>query len=582
MEKIVLNMTSGLRRKSNNKRKLDWQLYKPREILKAAETKDTHRNSHKCSPKRTRSRKANDPGCIKTPSCHYIAHSDDLDAFLDKFAYPQSMDANNLPEIDMTSAFEQIGTVSVQVSAADFQLWTQKHKEALAHQYTSRSPRRATKRNIFISHADDQQVFTAPRRARHQKASMSELESLYGPQQLISNVFHKRQISTQEQFLVRWMPTFMLKQHINTYRKALYVTDEVQEVKGYLHHNAPALCVVSWKDSWEPGDMVQKLQHLDGDVMSIDQRALTSVTRRLWAESKDLHLHNLDRQSFKGMQDCSAANPFNKEPFLRNFVTIKTGDTLNPDLDIAPQGAYVIRADPRPPPQSEPQADNVGPPRPIQLLVVYGPDGKAIGTITMDRLLTLYKSYEQTSANRHDTSHDAFPHAVASLIQRYREGRQTEGYRIQMKNYWTIPESLMSAIRRGFHVATERFACPLNFNAAMTNYFSPFPEDRAFGATHDAYSCKWLGPSHAHPEHTSEDMQKAVRWALASAEQRDLPSLTVFTLPFSERCTTSYQQFLHNPMVHSIAMIPRRAIRMQMPTAWTDGKVFENIRSMTF
>ena len=224
------------------------------------------------------------------------------------------MDDGSPPEVDITSAFEKIGTVSDQESAADFQSWTKKPKEALAPPDTFRPLIRAT--NIFISHTGDQRTFMAPRRARHQKASLSELESLYGPQQVISNVFHKRQISTQEQFLVRWMPTFMLRHHVNTYRKALYETEEVQEVEGYLHHNAPALCIVSWKDSWEPGDTVRNLQHLDGDVMSIDQRALTSVTRRLWAESKDLRLHNLDRQSFKGTHDCTAANPFNREPFI--------------------------------------------------------------------------------------------------------------------------------------------------------------------------------------------------------------------------------------------------------------------------
>ena len=155
-------------------------------------------------------------------SCHYIAHSDDLDAFLDKFAFPQSMDDSSPPEIDSTPAFEKIGRVSDQQGAADLQSWTKEPKEALAHPDTSRPLTRATKRNIFISHTGDQRTFTAHRRARHQKASLSELESLYGPQQVISNVFHKRQISTQEQFLVRWMPTFMLRHHINTYRKALY------------------------------------------------------------------------------------------------------------------------------------------------------------------------------------------------------------------------------------------------------------------------------------------------------------------------------------------------------------------------
>ena len=226
----------------------------------------------------------------------------------------------------------------------------------------------------------------------------------------------------------------MLRHHINTYRKALYETEEVQEVEGYLHHNAPALCIVSWKESWAPRDTVRKLQHLDGDVMSIDQRALTSVTRRLWAVSKDLHLHRLDRQSFKGTQDCTASNPCDQEPFLHNFVTIRTGDTLHPDPDIAPQIAYVISADPRPSPLSDPQAEHAEPPQPSQLLVEHGPDGKAVGTITRDRLLMLYRSYEQTSTNREDTSLDAFPHAVASLMQRYREGRQTEGYQVQMNN----------------------------------------------------------------------------------------------------------------------------------------------------
>ena len=41
----------------------------------------------------------------------------------------------------------------------------------------------------------------------------------------------------------------MLKQHINTYRKAVYMTEQGQEVMGYLHVNAPACGVVSWKDS---------------------------------------------------------------------------------------------------------------------------------------------------------------------------------------------------------------------------------------------------------------------------------------------------------------------------------------------
>ena len=205
---------------------------------------------------------------------------------------------------------------------------------------------------------------------------------------------------------------------------------------------------------------------------------------------------------------------------------------------------------------------------------MYGPDGKAAGTITKERLLILYRSYEQIVSNASNTACDAFPKAVASMLSRYKDGRQTGEYHIKMQNYWTTPAHLMSAIRQGFHVTTERFACPLNFNAAMTGYFSPFPEDEAFGASCDAYSCKWIGASHAHPEQSAKDMQKAVRWALASAEQAHEPSLTVFTLPVYETSNTSYQQFLGHPLVHKVAQIPRRAIQLQSPTAWSDGKEF--------
>ena len=72
----------------------------------------------------------------------------------------------------------------------------------------------------------------------------------------------------------------------------------------------------------------------------------------------------------------------------------------------------------------------------------------------------------------------------------------------------------------------------------MTIYFSPFVEDSAFGASHDAYSQRWTGSSQASPEWSAEDMQKAVRWALASAHQETEASLTAFVLPFNEKSNT--------------------------------------------
>ena len=224
----------------------------------------------------------------------------------------------------------------------------------------------------------------------------------------------------------------------------------------------------------------------------------------------------------------------------------------------------MIKADPRPltPPGSQ-EHENAEDSRP-QLLAVYGPDGKAAGTITKERLLILYRSYEQILSNASHTSCDAFCKAEASMLSKYKDGRQTGEYHIKMQNYWTTPAHLMSAIRQGLHVTKERLACPLNFNTCMTRYFSPFPEAKAFGATCDAFSCKWMGAAHAHPEHTAKDMQMAVRWALASAEQAVEPSLTVFTLPFYESSNTSYQQFLGHPLVHKVAESPRGGIQLSL------------------
>ena len=432
-----------------------------------------------------------------------------------------------------------------------------------------RTHRKALRKTIFIHHEDEMTAFMAPHRARMAKTSMNDLESLYGPQQIITRVFHKRQVGTQEQFLVRWTPTFMLKPHIQVYRNALYETESITDVKGYLHHNISDICLVSWKDSWEPGEVVRNLKHLDGSVISIDQLSKSQAPKQLQSKPKDLHLHNLDRQSFKGTSKSNVSNPFVLDASLQKHVTIRTGESINPDLDIATPGFYTIRADPRPLPVHDSQ--------PIcPLHIVYGPDGKAIGSITADRLIILYRCFQQFTTNTSSQQEEGFPKAIASLLARYRDGRMVGQYQVRMQNYLTTPPTLMSAIKRGFNTDIERFACPLNFDQGMKSYFSPFCEDGQFGASHDAYSQSWTGSSQASPEYSAEAMQKAVRWALASADQHAKASLTVFVLPFYEKGTTSYQQFLGHPLVHKVAQFPRHAIRLQSPVAWSTGKLLED------
>ena len=71
-------------------------------------------------------------------------------------------------------------------------------------------------------------------------------------------------------------------------------------------------------------------------------------------------------------------------------------------------------------------------------------------------------------------------------------------------------------------------------------------------------------------------MQKAVRWAVASAENLDTPSLTVFVLPYYERSNSAYQQYLGHALVHQVAQIPKNAIRLQTRCAWSTGKLLND------
>ena len=224
------------------KRRLEMQKYKHRNVLDEANDAG---GCVKAPRKKMRGQKTAMPEGREPRE--YAADSLDLEAFLDKFTWPESMDLETPPEIDMTSAFERIGTVSEQESADTFRTW--RIRQGLRNTQPRAMPGSRPRSKIFILHEDERHAFICPKAARHSKAPLTQLKSLHGPQQIIANAINMRQIQPQEQFQVRWTPTFMLRHHIDSYRKALYETESVTPVTGYLHHNAPGLCLVNWKDS---------------------------------------------------------------------------------------------------------------------------------------------------------------------------------------------------------------------------------------------------------------------------------------------------------------------------------------------
>ena len=121
----------------------------------------------------------------------------------------------------------------------------------------------------------------------------------------------------------------------------------------------------------------------------------------------------------------------------------------------------------------------------------------------------------------------------------------------------------MQALQQGLGVDIERFASPLNFTPGMHAYYSLYEEDHAFGANHNAFSCAWTGASQCNPEYEATDMDKAVRWAIASAGYTEEASLTAFVLPYWK--TTAYMQHLGHPFIHVLARIPKELFKFKRP-----------------
>jgi len=127
-------------------------------------------------------------------------------------------------------------------------------------------------------------------------------------------------------------------------------------------------------------------------------------------------------------------------------------------------------------------------------------------------------------------------------------------------------------------VTKERFASPLNFNDDLPEYWSCHERDQLFGAHWNSYSCKWRGLSQANPEYEHEEMAKAVRWAVASAQATDAPVLTVLVLPAwtGNSNRTSYYRYIdeHPDKCHVLMRINKRHFAFCHPEAWTGARAY--------
>ena len=278
---------------------------------------------------------------------------------------------------------------------------------------------------------------------------------------------------------------------------------------------------------------------------------------------RDMHLTNAQQQgTWKTAGDFDSSTV----KTIRDHVHIDPMD-MHPDWDIKPTGKYEIQVGIQGPEHENPVNTDTA--------YIYSPEGRTVGTIPAHRMKVLHHMYEACRA-RHPELHTKleagyFASDVAALIFRYRAG---EGGKEKHAPNPTLHPDLMKAISK-LGITQERFASPLDHSIHIPTYWSQYEQDQLFGAQWNAYTRPWDGTSVAHPEHEARGMNKAVRWAIASAVQAELPehannTCTIFILP--EIRDSAYTALLTHPTVTIIDTIPAGHQQYADGAAWMGGK----------
>ena len=79
---------------------------------------------------------------------------------------------------------------------------------------------------------------------------------------------------------------------------------------------------------------------------------------------------------------------------------------------------------------------------------------------------------------------------------------------------------------------------------------------------------KWTGASQVNPVYEAVAMEKAMRWAILSAEEAAEPVLTAFVLPRRDDKGSSYARWLSHQTVQAIATIDRSNFKFNAPRQW--------------
>ena len=329
---------------------------------------------------------------------------------------------------------------------------------------------------------------------------------------------------------------------------------------------------IEWEPQWEDEKQLRQLGYgavVDTTLKEMAQPQAPPPPK----PQKDAHLTNMERQGNTGPRYHSTLG----DP-LRAKCSFDTEDT-DPHTDIVGTGQYEIQIRPVPRRHTLPNGTKKDYHR--EMVTIHDPRGRTMGMITPERARLLYRNYCQTMKERPEVvlqlEPQSFAEELARLIHRYKNGTRIPGSkrRVDLTNHWATPPAIYQELQRHLpQMHQERFASPLNYHPGMQRYWSCFERDQIFGALHDAYSHKWTGLSVANPEYDSQEMYKAVSWAVHSSQATDHPTLTAFVLPaWTGGSNTAYLKWTQKrpDLCHTLTTIPRKSFKFVPPESNTLG-----------
>ena len=280
------------------------------------------------------------------------------------------------------------------------------------------------------------------------------------------------------------------------------------------------------------------------------------------APRRDMHLTERQQQ---GCWQETATYQAAALRLARQKITLDPSD-CHPDFDIAPPGQYHLQTGLQLPGQ---------PLKNTQTGYLYDPAGRCIGTLPLKRLQHLHGAYEGTRQRDPDQHAKMggtnFETDLAHLLTRSRPQPKTA---TSPQLGQTLHPLLTACFSQLAVHSAELFTCPLNYSTYHAEYCSEQEADQLFGACPTPYSKPWTGVNIVHPTQDGKAIHKAMRWAIASAQNKPhIPTCTILAVPRAQQ--QAYSALINHQNVHILDDIPGgiNPLQPQDAQTWAGGKL---------